>query len=169
MTFRLCILTTVLMVAAAEAKVLDVAASKEGFLAKIQALLFENAERFFDFENAGTTKLGQLLAWKGDALQPVMLFGMAIFTVYTGLRIILTLIGGIFNIKAAAIGSIIGVFQDLFAGLIKQILMIKNPIIEKLSALVQPDADDTTPVADRTMRALEEVSDAVMAAINKYD
>ena len=168
MTFRLLLLTTVLM-AAAEAKVLNVAASKEGSLAKIQAFLLENAGRFFDFENAGTTKLGQLLAWKGDLLQPVMLFGMAVFTVYTALRIILTLISGIFDIKAAAIGSIIGVFQDLFAGLMKQILMIKNPIIEKLSALVQPDADDTTPVAKRSMRALEEVADAVMAAINKYD
>ena len=98
-----------------------------------------------------------------------MLFGMAVFTVYTALRIILTLISGIFDIKAAAISSIIGVFQDLFAGLMKQILMIKNPIIEKLSALVQPDADDTTPVAKRSMRALEEVADDVMAAINKYD
>jgi hypothetical protein len=36
---------------------------------------------------------------------------------------------------------------------------------------VQPNynADDTTDVVQRSRRALEEVSDAVMAAINKYD
>ena len=131
--------------------------------------LLEQAGQFFDFENAGTTKLGQMLAWKGDLLQPVILFGMGVFTVYAALRIILTIISGIFNIKASVIGSIISLFQNIFSVFIEKVLLIKDPIVEKLNALVNPDADDTTPAAARSMKALEEVADAVMAAINKYD
>merc|ERR1719232_622160 len=63
-------------------------------------LLMEAAGQFFDLENAGTTKLGRMLAWKGDLLQPVILVGMGIFTIYTGLRIILVILSGILDIKA---------------------------------------------------------------------
>ena len=172
MIFRLSILITILTVAAAEAKFTDIlalATSEGGPFDFNKALLLETVGQFFDMENAGTTKLGQLLAWKGDLLQPVVLLGMGVFTIYAALRIILTLITGVLDIKASFIGSILGLFQSLIAALMDKILMVKNPIIEKINALVNPDPDDDTPTAVRSVRALEDVADAVLAAINKYD
>merc|ERR1712242_578595 len=110
----------------------------------------------------GRTKLGQILAWKGDLLQPLILVGMGIFTIYTSLRIILVILSGILDIKASFAGSIITLIMD-------KILMVKNPIIEKINAFVNPDEDDSTPAAERSMRALEEAADFVLSALNKYD
>merc|ERR1712115_106100 len=132
-------------------------------------LLLGAAGQFFDLENAGTTKLGRLLAWKGDLLQPVILVGMGIFTIYTGLRIILVILSGILDIKANFFVSIISFFQQILASLMDQILMVKNPIIEKINAFVSPEDDDKTPAKARRMRAIDEVADIVSAALNKYD
>ena len=132
-------------------------------------LLVEAAGQFFDLENAGNTKLGQIMAWKGDLLQPVILVGMGIFTIYTGLRIILVILSGILDIKSSIAGSIISFFQRSITILLDKILMIKNPIIEKINAFVNPDNDDSTPAAERSMRALEDVAEFVLAALNKYD
>merc|ERR550534_2133687 len=132
-------------------------------------LLVEAAGQFFDLENAGSTKLGQILAWKGDLLQPLILVGMGIFTIYTSLRIILVLLGGILDIKASFAGSMISIFQSMITIIMDKILMVKNPIIEKINAFVNPDVDDSTPAAQRSMRALEEAADFVLAALNKYD
>ena len=132
-------------------------------------LLVEVVGQFFDLDNAGSTKLGQILAWKGDLLQPVILLGMGIFTIYTSLRIILVILSGILDIKASFAGSIISLFQRMITIIMDKILMVKNPIIEKINAFVNPDEDDSTPAAKRSMRALEEVADFVLAALNKYD
>merc|ERR1719445_3032910 len=112
-------------------------------------LLVEAAGQFFDLENAGNTKLGQIMAWKGDLLQPVILVGMGIFTIYTGLRIILVILSGILDIKANLFVNIIGFFQQILANLMDQILMVKNPIIEKINAFVNPEVDDKTPAKGR--------------------
>ena len=132
-------------------------------------LLVEAAGQFFDLENAGNTKLGQIMAWKGDLLQPVILVGMGIFTIYTGLRIILVILSGILDIKSSIAGSVVSLFQRSITILLDKILMIKNPIIEKINAFVNPDNDDSTPAAERSMRALEDVAEFVLAALNKYD
>ena len=132
-------------------------------------LLVEAAGQFFDLENAGNTKLGQIMAWKGDLLQPVILVGMGIFTIYTGLRIILVILSGILDIKSSIAGSVVSLFQRSITILLDKILMIKNPIIEKINAFVNPDNDDSTPAAKRSMRALEDVAEFVLAALNKYD
>ena len=132
-------------------------------------LLVEAAGQFFDLENAGSTKLGQIMAWKGDLLQPVILVGMGIFTIYTGLRIILVILSGILDIKSSIAGSVVSLFQRSITILLDKILMIKNPIIEKINAFVNPDNDDSTPAAKRSMRALEDVAEFVLAALNKYD
>ena len=132
-------------------------------------LLVEAAGQFFDLENAGNTKLGQIMAWKGDLLQPVILVGMGIFTIYTGLRIILVVLSGILDIKSSIAGSVVSLFQRSITILLDKILMIKNPIIEKINAFVNPDNDDSTPAAERSMRALEDVAEFVLAALNKYD
>merc|ERR1719458_2017 len=132
-------------------------------------LLPEAVGQFFNLENAGATKLGKLMAWKGDLLQPVILVGMGVFTLYTALRIILTILGGILDIKASFIGSILSLLQSMFGVLMDKIEMVQNPIVEKLSALVSPAGADSTPAAERSMRALEEVAGVVMEALTKYD
>ncbi len=48
--------------------------------------LYNRIKGFFDFDNAGQTTLGKILAWKGDLIQPTALFGLSVFAVYTFVR-----------------------------------------------------------------------------------
>ena len=134
-----------------------------------KAELLNQAAEFFDFENAGVTKLGKMLAWKGDLIQPVVLFGLGVFTIYACIKIVLTIISGIFDIKVSFVAGIVELLQSLFALLMDKILLIKNPIVEKINAFIGPDADDDTPAAERRRRALDEVAEVVMAALSRHE
>ena len=41
---------------------------------------------FFSLENAGHTTFGKLMAWKGDLIQPIALFGLGLFALFTVFR-----------------------------------------------------------------------------------
>ena len=131
--------------------------------------LVQRVGEFFDFENAGITKLGQLFAWKGDLLQPVIMFAVGAFVIYSTIELLLALIGGILDFKATLIGNIFTLFQSLLKVIFDGILVFKNPILTKLNALAMPDVDDMTPAAELGRRAIDMVSDAVQKALNKYN
>jgi hypothetical protein len=134
--------------------------------------LVEKFGTFFDFENAGTTKLGQLMAWKGDKIQqigrPVLMFALGAVFIWSTVELLLLLITGILDVKALVIGNIFTLFQDVFQLIWDKILLLKNPILSKLNAQALPANDDQTPAADMGRRALDQVSEFVLAAVEKY-
>merc|ERR1712086_827298 len=131
--------------------------------------LVQRVGEFFDFENAGITKLGQLFAWKGDLIQPVIMFAVGAFVIYSTIELLLALIGGILDFKATLIGNIFSLFQTLLKVIFAVTLVFKIPIRSKLNALAMPDVDDMTPAAELGRRAIDMVSDAVQKALNKYN
>merc|ERR1712045_489805 len=50
----------------------------------------DNVREFLSLDDVGQTTLGRIFAWKGDLIQPLSLFGLSLFAVYTFLRILLT-------------------------------------------------------------------------------
>ena len=60
-----------------------------GFAAGWDPSLFWRAlGEFFSLEGVGRTTLGRLMAWKGDIIQPVALFVLGVFVLYTIFRCI---------------------------------------------------------------------------------
>merc|ERR1712187_1004052 len=57
--------------------------------------LFERLGDFFDFQNAGQTQLGKVMAWKGDLIQPVIMFALGAIIIYSTVELILVLLGGL--------------------------------------------------------------------------
>ena len=55
-----------------------------GFASKFNpALWLQALAEFFSLDGVGRTTLGRLLAWKGDIIQPVALFALGVFVLYT--------------------------------------------------------------------------------------
>ena len=134
--------------------------------------LLEKVGTFFDFENAGTTKLGQLMAWKGDRIQqigkPVLMFALGAIFIWSTVELLLLLITGILDVKALVIGNIFTLFQNVLQLIWDKILLLKNPILSKLNAQPLPATDDQTPAADMGRNALDQMSDFLVAAVEKY-
>merc|ERR1712115_138892 len=123
--------------------------------------LFERLGDFFDFQNAGQTQLGKVMAWKGDLIQAII--------IYSTVELILVLLGGLFDFKLTIFSRAMMLGQAVLEVFINSINGVKIPLLENLNALVNPAVDDLTPVADAGRRFLDKVSDGVMDAINKYN
>ena len=160
------VLISAIIVSAAEAS-LDIKDLTDLGLNK--TVLLEKIGTFFDFQNAGKTQLGKFMAWKGDLIQPVVMIALGVFVVYSTISLLLSLITGIVDVKATIIGNIFNLFQTIFTVFIEKLLLFKNPILAKFNALAGPAADDMTPAANRRRRAIDELSNVVMDAINKYN
>merc|ERR1712024_109772 len=131
--------------------------------------LFERLGDFFDFQNAGQTQLGKVMAWKGDLIQPIIMFALGAIIIYSTVELILVLLGGLFDFKLTVFGRAMQLGQAVLEVFINSINGVKIPLLENLNALVDPAVDDLTPVADAGRRFLDKVSDGVMNAINKYN
>ena len=46
----------------------------------------DSVKNFFSLENVGATTLGRIMAWKGDLIQPLALFSLGVFALYTLFR-----------------------------------------------------------------------------------
>jgi len=152
----------------------DLGLNKTALLASLAELtnktvLVEKLRQFFDFENAGQTNLGKMMAWKGDLIQPVIMFALGLVIIYSTIELIIALFSGLLGFKATVIGRIFSLFQAVLTVVADGIRLIKNPILEKLNGLPMPEVDDMTPAAEMGRRALDKVSSAVMAALNKYN
>merc|ERR1712115_749136 len=132
-------------------------------------ILFQRLGEFFDFENAGQTQLGKVMAWKGDLIQPVIMFALGAIIIYSTVELILVLLGGLFDFKLTIFSRAMRLGQAVLEVFINSINGVKIPLLENLNALVNPAVDDLTPVADAGRRFLDKVSDGVMNAINKYN
>merc|ERR1712177_29404 len=120
--------------------------------------LFERLGGFFDFQNAGQTQLGKVMAWKGDLIQPVIMFALGAIIIYSTVELILVLLGGLFDFKLTVFGRAMKLGQNVLKIFMEGIVAIKNPIIENLNTIGLPAEDDMTPTADAGRRFLDQVS-----------
>jgi len=109
------------------------------------------------------------MAWKGDLIQPVIMFALGVIIIYSTLELLMALFSGLLGFKATVIGRIFSLFQAVLTVIADGIRLIKNPILDNLNSLAMPEVDDMTPAAELGRRALDKVSNAVMAALNKYN
>merc|ERR1711992_322382 len=114
--------------------------------------LFDRLSEFFSLENVGQTGLGKLLAWKGDHIQPVALFGLGVFAVYTIFRIALTLLGGVVNVKSGILGRL---FMSLNT--------LTDNFLSKLSGIEEVDN------MARRKRDIDAMVDYLYRAVDKYE
>ena len=84
------------------------------------------------------------------------------------MELLLLLITGILDVKALVIGNIFSLFQNVLQHIWDKIILLKNPILSKLNAQPLPANDDQNPAADMGRRALDQVSELVLAAVEKY-
>merc|ERR1711870_225416 len=125
-------------------------------------ILFERLGEFFDFENAGQTQLGKVVAWKGDLIQPVII-------IYSTAELLLALFSELLGFKATVFERVLTLGKNVLRIFMEGIVAIKNPIIENLNTMAMPAVDDMTPAADAGRRFLDKVSTGVLSALNKYN
>jgi len=106
--------------------------------------VLNSINNFFSLENAGHTTFGKLMAWKGDLIQPIALFGLGLFALFTVFRILISVMGGVVNLKT-----------DLFTGFTEAVGNIHKNFKESLWR--------------RKRRDVEEMTDRVVKALHKYD
>ena len=108
---------------------------------------------------------------------PVLIASAVVFTIFSTIDIVLSFLSNISAPQGTIKGNALSIFQKVlmflfFNGVLDHFIEIakpsKNPILARLNAVVNPTEDDTTLVATRRRRDIEEVSAAVMDAINKY-
>ena len=132
------------------------------------AALAEKLRTFFDLENVGTTLLGKLGAWKGDLLQPKVLIVIGVVAISSIVGLIYAIVSGIIDLKATLIGKAFPIISPIFNVLLQEILLFKDPILARMNAFAQPAEHDSTPAANRRRRAIQDLSEVVQTAINKY-
>ena len=85
-----CLLFSVLVSAAASQQVYSEYAKPQVDIARFSDItsdqFFNRFRDFFSLENVGATTLGRIMAWKGDLIQPVALFSLGVFALYTLFR-----------------------------------------------------------------------------------
>ena len=132
-------------------------------------ILFERLGDFFDFENAGQTQLGKVMAWKGDLIQPVIMFALGAIIIYSTAELLLALFSELLGFKATVFERVLTLGKNVLRIFMEGIVAIKNPIIENLNTMAMPAVDDMTPAADAGRRFLDKVSTGVLSALNKYN
>ena len=132
-------------------------------------ILFQRLGEFFDFENAGQTQLGKVMAWKGDLIQPVIMFALGAIIIYSTAELLLALFSELLGFKATVFERVLTLGKNVLKIFMEGIVAIKNPIIENLNTMGLPAEDDMTPAADAGRRFLDQVSTGVLSAINKYN
>merc|ERR1712187_532502 len=124
-------------------------------------IFFQRLGEFFDFENAGQTQLGKVMAWKGDLIQAVIIYSTA--------ELLLALFSELLGFKATVFERVLTLGKSVLKIFMEGIVAIKNPIIENLNTIGLPAEDDMTPAADAGRRFLDQVSTGVLSALNKYN
>ena len=132
------------------------------------AALAEKLRTFFGFENAGTTLLGKLGAWKGDLLQPKVLLVFGVLAISSIVGLVYVIVNAIIDLKPTLIGKVFNIFSAIFDVLLKKLLLFKDPILARMNAFAQPSEDDNTPAANRRRRAIQDLSEVIETAIHKY-
>ena len=159
-------LASIVILTVAEAKIdfsslANIGINKEEILTRIQ--------EFFDLENAGQTELGKYLAWKGDLIQPLLVPVIGFVILIGTIQLLLPILSTLVDAKAGLIGNVISILSLAFQEVLNKLYLFKEPILNKLNAMLEPEDDDTSPAADRRRRAIDEAFNAVRIALEKYE
>jgi hypothetical protein len=108
-----------------------------------------------------------------DFIHPVLFVSVGVFTVLSIIDLLLTFLTGVADTRGTIKGNTISIFQKVFMflfanGIIDHFIELavpsQNPILSRIDAATKPAKDNA-----RRRRAVDEVTNTVMAAINKYN